>query len=292
MRTHAPICAIIALMFVCGGRVCADTPPQTTAPRTVPKFTFGFRSGLFYAADDEFTATWYRPMMLEFDIHLEIPGREWLNRVTVYGLLNLELATFVFSRAPGHEGGGLAGIHRSDMQVGPYLSGGGGLRLSVVEKKRWHLDLFAEAVTMFSSAPISVGAMTIDVSGLQIDVAKTLREHTAPTFLWRTFTYGATVSRDFTVRGRLLKPYVSLGGVSYRSEIVFKIDPALEEALSRVKIDPKVLSPRIDDSTKPFGMLGLKADITPRWTFDVAGMIGRFGQTWIVSVSAGALVNF
>jgi hypothetical protein len=288
MRTYALIGAFAALIAASGGRVCAQAPP----PVTVPKFTFGFGSGLFYAADNEFAATWYRPMMLEFDIHFDIPGRDWLNRVTIYGLLNLELATFDFSRKPGHMGGDLAGIHRSEMLVGPYLTGGGGLRLSVIERKRWHLGLFAEVTTMFSAAPIATDAMVIDVSGLQIDVAKTIRQHTAPTFHWRTITYGATVSRDFTVRGRTVSPYVSLGGVSYRSEIVFKIDPALEDALKRVKIDPKVLAPRIDDQTKPFGVLGVKTEITPRWTFDVASMIGRFGDTWIVSVHAGALINF
>jgi hypothetical protein len=39
-------------------------------------------------------------------------------------------------------------------------------------------------------------------------------------------------------------------------------------------------------------VLGVKTEITPRWTFDVASMIGRFGDTWIVSVHAGALINF
>ncbi len=294
MRVSAAALAL-ALFFCLGGSRVARAEPLHLLDD--PAFAVSLKSGYIYASDSALTANWYRPMMLEFSWAPLRIDRPWFSRVTFYGVLNLEVADFSYAEQPSTVGGGsgdLTGIHRAGMQVGPYVTMGGGLRLSVLDLRKWHVDVFCEYVGMLVPADIKVKGLTIDINGLQVDVAKSVQKDAGPTFGWRTITAGATVARSFQpARARVrFTPHLTIGVNEYRAAIAFNVKPALNNALMQLKIDPSVMHERAIDRIQPYIMLGLRTDFSRRWSLDIAAMAGKLSDTVIVSVNAGVTFRF
>ena len=255
-----------------------------------PRFSAGARAGIFHLGDAQFDVTWYQPLILDLSWSPVARDANWFPRFELYGLGMLDQADLAYHEDPGFvTDGGLAGIHRAVLSSPLGLSVAGGGRLTIFENDWLHVDLFGEAMTMARPAEVEPEELAIEVNGLQIDVARAIKEYATLTFDWTTARAGFTVGGIVRPWGHRTVPYLTLGLFHYRATFAFSdLDPRLESALVGFGIDPEVVHERGVSKTKFFATTGARVDLTDHWSLDLGLLVGRVDDAWLYSFQGGA----
>lgn len=262
--------------------------------RDDPRFSAGAHAGIFHLGDSRFDVTWYQLLILDAAWSPYVRDRSWFPRLELHGSLMIDRADLAYREEPASvSDGNLAGIHRAVVSSPISLSYSAGGRLTLFENRRFHLDLYAEAMRMVRPAEVEPDELAVEVNGLQIDVARAVREYATLTFDWRTARAGLAAGAIVYPWGYRTVPYLTLGLFHYEATFSFEdLDPRLESALVGFGVDPEVVHERGVSKTKFFGTTGVRVDLSRRWSLDVATLVGRVDDAWLYSFQAGGTIRW
>lgn len=255
-------------------------------------FALTLRTGLLHTSDESFDVTWYRPAALGGSAWILHMPRRWLNGLQLYGMAGAEWASLAYREQPMFYQESLSGIHHADVDIDAGVTVGFGGRLSLYDDGRLHVSVFGDGARPLGPSDVTVHALLIDLDGLQVDVAKAVRENASVSFDGRTYRLGLTAGVSFRVSGLRWTPYLTAGWLKYRAEIVFETSDALKETLTAFGVDPGVLAEREIVETNVFLAPGVRLDLTRAWSLEAQALLGRYDGTWVAAGSAGIAWRF
>lgn len=255
--------------------------------------------------------------------------RRWFGRVNFYLSVNPETSDLAYENAPGilkdamgntvyqtvgncepgtegceyalDENGQMIprtknGLSRADLHTGLDWSGGAGVRVSIYDGYRFHLELFAEIAGSPFFNPAYIDGLTAHVLETDLDVTRLAREHVDVKYRWWMYHAGLTIGVPFRLNylGRkLLVPYVVLGYSGFQADIRAKVDADLRDDLEAIGADVAIIEePRTIRKRSPTISLGARYDPSKRVSLETTAMFGYTGKTTVYWFTGSVIFRF
>lgn len=252
-----------------------------------PDISLGFGSSAFFGTSSKADFQRIQPIFFRFEYRLfKRPQRKWFNRLNFYCSLTPEFARVSYKGKLEDEtlvdnnGDEFTvqedGLERVDLKANMNASGGCGLRQSIYDSKRIHLDFFGEFATSFRKISTTPEAIIVSYAGLSLDVSKTIRDRADLTLSWRMYHAGLTLGYPIDKwkgnKSLRLTPFLIAGYIRFRADINIDIDQELLDDLKRFGIDEDLIPRRERIELNNFtGSVGARLDIGKQHALEAAG---------------------
>lgn len=252
-----------------------------------PDVSLSIGSGGFFGTSKKANFQRIQPTFLRLELTaFKSPERRWFNRMNLYCSASPEFAELTYKgqledvTIEDDQGNEYTiqedGLERADLKADTNFSGGCGLRLSVYDRPRFHLDWFGEFATAFRPVPTTPETVIVSWSGLSLDVARVAAETADMSFDWHMVHTGLTMGFPLSKwRGHKnvrMTPFVTLGLIHFKAGIEIELHEEFLSQLESFGVDediiPKKEGVEVNNLT---ASVGARLDIGSNHAFETAG---------------------
>lgn len=278
------LCAVfMCAIFIGEGTVHAD---RIQLPDDLD-VSLGAGSGGFFGTSSKADFERIQPTFFRLELTaFKQPKRRWFNRLNAYCSLTPEFAKISYKgeledvTLEDNNGEEYTvqedGLERVDIKADMNASGGCGLRLSVYDHRRFHLDVFGEFATSLRPISTTPEAVVVSYAGLSIDVAKAIQNKADLSLDWRMLHAGITLGFPIPNwkgnKSLRLTPFIIAGYIDFKADISINLHPEFAKDLERFGIDGELIPEKkgigVNNVT---ASVGARLDVGKRHVLETAG---------------------
>jgi hypothetical protein len=281
-----------------------------------PDVTVSVGAGTFFGYSRRYEFRRIQPL----NMRLELTGLNrgidcrWFCRLNLYGALNPENTGLGYHDDLAQiglmddEGNTIiarkSGVTGAQLESGIMWGGGFGARLSVLDLKHFHLDLYAEYARSLADKRATVKNLDVHalltregpdgtkLYGGEIDLDATglAQDYGTVTFGWAMTHVGATLAfpmRPKRLDRHRLTPYLQVGYVWLSADVSLKVDKELLDDLANFGVKPEDIPSGRQIRERSFsGSLGVRYEVNRNNAFEANGTFiytGSVMASWITA---------
>lgn len=252
-----------------------------------PDITIGIGSGGFFGKSKKVNFERVQPTFLRLEATLfRSPQRRWFNRMNAFCSISPEFANISYKgrlkQVEVEDEDGTVyevqedGLKRADLSANINGSGGCGMRLTIFENSRFHLDTFAEFASAFRTIATDPEVVLVSWSGLELNVADIASENADLSLDWYMGHAGLTFAmplRPWKNHQNLrLTPFLIAGFLHFDAAIKIKLQDKFMEQLEGLGVDEDIIPDKQGiDINNVTASVGARLDIGRHHALETTG---------------------
>ncbi|GEM_PF-2906925 len=185
---------------------------------------------------------------------------------------------------------------RANLEAGTDFSGGLGARLSLIDAKYFHVEMYGEYAGSFGWNPARADTIVAHAIGLDIDVTGLARDHASLRYRWDMRNVGLTIAvptRPNTISRNRLTPYASIGYTWFNASVDLDLDEDVTRDLTNLGVDvDKVTERRSIRKSSVAALIGARLDFNKTFSLETSAIFAKTEHTTIYWFTGSAVFRF